>query len=111
MDKEIKITIGLECQKLPSAMTIETYNIHKYKVLSMLNNYLALNFCGYSSYEHIGAYIMNDNSLANEQAITYTIITNKDSKDLKEYLMQVRNGLFQECILYTEKSLNEVSFI
>lgn len=80
-------------------------------IINDLESYLNYTFGGYTAYNAIGGYIGDILTEYKESSLVYEILTTELPIDWKNDIKTLFTGTGEECILITQKCINEIDYI
>lgn len=108
---EIKLTVATSYPQLPCKISLENWTAYKDGTLAKLDKLIVKHYGGFTKNIGYGGYTMNGSTnVVYEDNVTYTVIAD-NGDNLKLVAEIIRDGLFQESVLYTEKELKNTRFI
>lgn len=80
-------------------------------IIDELETYLSYTFGGYTAYNAIGGYIGDILTEYKEESLVYEILTTELPFNWKNDIKTMFVGSGEECILITQKCINEIDYI
>ena len=81
------------------------------RIIDDLETYLNYTFGGYTAYNGFGGYIGDILTEYKEDSYIYEILTTKTQIDYKSHIKELFTGSGEECIMITQKCINEIDYI